>query len=58
MEHREINGIDFTIVYGETLGSPVAKVFKEGEFCFDMYGEYDTDTENEYIRCWIELEDC
>ena len=55
---RHINDKDFEIVYGTYLGNYVARVYLNGEVCFDMDGELDTDSENEYIRCWLELEDC
>ena len=57
-EKRIIDGNEFEIVYGMHLGNFIAKVYKDGIFCFDIDGEYDTDVENDYIRCWNELEDC
>lgn len=53
---RVIDGKEFEIVHETYLGKFVARVFLNGEFCFEMDGELDTDSENEYIKCWLNLE--
>lgn len=57
-EYRTICDETFKIIYKEVLGILKAEVYKDDKFCFEMNGEYDTDTENEYIKCWYQLEDC
>lgn len=52
---RTINGKSFYVVYNKETHK--AEVYDErNEFCFEMNDEYDTDTENKYIKCWLDLE--
>ena len=53
---RYIDGKEFEVEHGMYLGKFIARVYLNGEVCFDMDGELDTDTENEYIKCWLNLE--
>lgn len=51
---RNINGRVFEIRYDKDTNK--AEVYENNELCFEMNGEFDTDTENEYIKCWCNLE--
>jgi hypothetical protein len=53
-EYRVIDNRTFKIVYNDE--SHMAEVYENNEFCFEMNNEYDTDTENQYIKCWCDLE--
>ena len=47
---RTINGKSFYVIYNSETHK--AEVYDErNEFCFEMNDEYDTDTENKYIKC-------
>ena len=55
-DRRNINGRVFEIVYKENIAEIYEIKQDERTFCFDIVNELDTDTENQYIKCWCEIE--
>lgn len=53
-EVRNIDGVEYILKYIESDGNTSLYVYdKDSEFMFSISGEYDTDTENDFIREFV-----
>ena len=53
-EVRNIDGVEYILKYIESDGNTSLYVYdKDSEFMFSISGEYDTDTENGFIREFV-----
>lgn len=53
-EVRNIDGVEYILKYIESDGNTSLYVYdKDSEFMFSINGEYDTDTENDFIREFV-----
>lgn len=53
-EVRNIDGVEYILKYIESDGNTSLYVYdKNSEFMFSISGEYDTDTENNFIREFV-----
>lgn len=53
-EVRNIDGVEYILKYIESDGNISLYVYdKDSEFMFSISGEYDTDTENDFIREFV-----
>lgn len=56
-EVRNIDGVEYILKYIESDGNTSLYVYdKDTGFMFSISGEYDTDTENDFIREFVKLD--